>query len=89
MLSAIAQTDRRESDRVIVESIGRSYRMECCCRGGMRCVLWPTKSISVNEKCNNHGIQMKESNTVIPARYEVLLFDNVLFPQLNTSLLVK
>ena len=80
----------RESDRVIVESIGRSYRMECSCRGGMRCVLWPTNSITANETCSNHGIhQMKKSNTVIPAKYEVLLFDNVLFPQLNTSLLVK
>jgi hypothetical protein len=64
--------------------------MECCFRGGMRCVLWPTKSISVNEMCSNHGnLQMKKSDTVISARYEVSLCDNVLFPQLNTSLLVK
>ena len=57
----------------------------------MRCVLWPTNSISVNETCSNHGNlkQMKESDTVIPARYEVSLCNNVLFPQLNTSLLVK
>jgi hypothetical protein len=56
----------------------------------MRCVLWPTKSISVNETCSNHGIlQMKKSNTVIPAKYEISLFDNVLFPQLNISWLVK
>ena len=51
-------------------------------------MLWPTNSISVNETCSNHGIhQMKKSNKVILARYEVSLFDNVLFPQLNTSLL--
>ena len=62
--------------------------MESYCRGGMRCVLWPTNSISVNETCSNHGnLQMKESNTVISAKYEVSLCDNVLFPQLNTSLL--
>ena len=67
-----------------------SYRMECCSRDGMRCVLWPTNSISVNETYSNHGnLQMKKSNTVISARWEVSLCNNVLFPQLNTSLLVK
>ena len=55
----------------------------------MRCVLWPTKSISVNETCNNYGIQIEKSNTVIPAKYEVSLCNNVLFPQLDTSLLVR
>ena len=54
----------------------------------MRPVLWPTKNISVNEKCNNHGIQIKKSDTVLPVNYEVSLRNNVLFPQLKTFLFI-
>ena len=87
-LSATAQTDWTRISS-INKSIDRSIDpMECCYRGGMRPVLWPTKNISVNEKCNNHGIQIEKSDTVLPVNYEVSQRNNVLFPQLKTFLFI-
>jgi hypothetical protein len=56
--------------------------------GGMRCVLWPMTKLSVNAKCDNHGIQTKKSNTVFPAMYEASLCCAIMYHFLSEKLLL-